>query len=81
MFDRALNRPLTSVCMIMPKFDVVMVQKQPSRGVLRKECLENMQQINIGEHPCQSVILVKLQSNFTEIALRHGCSPVSAAYF
>ena len=81
MFDRALNRPLTSVCMIMPKFDVVMVQKQPSRGVLRKECLENMQQINIGEHPCQSVISVKLQSNFTEIALRHGGSPVSAAYF
>ena len=29
-----------------------------------------------GEHPCQSVISVKLQSNFIEIALRHGCSPV-----
>ena len=33
-----------------------------------------------GEHPCQSVILIKLQSNFTEIALLHGCSPVNLLY-
>ena len=30
-----------------------------------------------GEHLCQSVILLKLQSNFIEIAYRHGCSPVN----
>ena len=30
-----------------------------------------------GEHPYRSVISIKLQSNFTEIALRHGCSPVN----
>ena len=30
----------------------------------------------IGEHPCPSVISIKLQSNFIEITLRHGCSPV-----
>ena len=29
------------------------------------------------EHPCRSAILIKLQSNFIEIALRHGCSPVN----
>ena len=29
------------------------------------------------EHPCRSVISIKLQSNFIEIALRHGCSPVN----
>ena len=29
-----------------------------------------------GEHPCRSAISVKLQRNFTEIGLRHGCSPV-----
>ena len=34
-----------------------------------------------GEHPCLSAISTKLQSNFTEITLRHGCSPVNAAYF
>ena len=28
-----------------------------------------------GEHPCRSAISIKLQSNFIEIALRHGCSP------
>ena len=29
------------------------------------------------EHPCRSAILIKLQSNFIEMALRHGCSPVN----
>ena len=30
-----------------------------------------------GEHPWLSMISIKLQSNFIEIALRHGCSPVN----
>ena len=30
-----------------------------------------------GEYPFQSVISIKLQSNFTEITLWHGCSPVN----
>ena len=30
-----------------------------------------------GEHPCRSVISINLQSNFIEITLRHGCSPVN----
>ena len=29
-----------------------------------------------GEHPCRSVISKELPSNFIEITLRHGCSPV-----
>ena len=29
-----------------------------------------------GEHPCPSVILIKMQSKFIEITLRHGCSRV-----
>ena len=33
------------------------------------------------EHPCQSVISIKLQSNFIEITLRHGCSPVNLLHF
>ena len=28
-----------------------------------------------GEHPCRSVISIKMQSNFIEITLQHGCSP------
>ena len=33
-----------------------------------------------GKHPCRSAISIKLQSNFIEIALRHGCSPVNLLY-
>ena len=33
-----------------------------------------------GERPCQSAISVKLQSNFIEITLRYGCSPVHLLY-
>ena len=29
------------------------------------------------EHPYRSVISIKLQSNFIEITLRHGCCPVN----
>ena len=31
----------------------------------------------IGEHPCRNAILIKSQSNFIEVTLRHGCSPVN----
>ena len=30
-----------------------------------------------GEHPCRRMISIKLQSNFIEITLQHGCSPVN----
>ena len=30
-----------------------------------------------GEHPCWSVISIKLLCNFIEIALRHECSPLN----
>ena len=41
------------------------------KGVL-KICSKCM-----GEQPCRSAISIKVQSDFTEIALRHGCSPVN----
>ena len=46
-------------------------QKQPFRGVL-KICSKFT-----GEHPCRSVISIKLLYNFIEITLRHGCSLVN----
>ena len=52
------------------------LQKQPSRGVLRKRCSENMQQI-YSKHQGRSAISVKLPCNFIEITLLHGCSPVN----
>ena len=30
-----------------------------------------------GEHPCRSAISIKLESNFIEITLRHGCPPIN----
>ena len=46
-------------------------QKVTTSGVL-KTCSKFT-----GEHPCQNAISIKLQSNFTEIKLRHGFSPVN----
>ena len=33
-----------------------------------------------GEHPSRSVISIKFQSNFIEITLRQGCSPVNVLH-
>ena len=30
-----------------------------------------------GEHPCRSAVSIKLQSNFIEITIQHGFSPVN----
>ena len=55
------------------------IVKQTSRGVLIKRFLKKCSKLT-GEHPCRSVISVKLQSNFSEIMLQHGCSPVNLLY-
>ena len=60
MFGRVLNTPLSTI------------QKQPSRGVLRKRCCENMSQTYKGT---RNFIEKAKQSNFIEIALQHGSSP------
>ena len=50
-------------------------QKQPSWGVLRKRCSENIQHIYL-RIPMPKCDLIKLLCNFIEIAPWHGCSPV-----
>ena len=50
-------------------------QKQPPKGVLKKRCSGNIQQI-YRRNPCQSAISHKLQTQ-VEITLWHGCSPVN----
>ena len=52
------------------------IQKQPPTGVPRKSCSEKWSKVT-GEHPCRSVISIKLQSNFIEILLWHEFSPVN----
>ena len=48
--------------------NLISLHQQPSRGVLRKTCSENMQQI-YGRTPM-------LKCDFNKVAL-HGCSPVN----
>ena len=64
-------------CKCFIAFSKVM-QKQPSRGALRKRCFENIQQIySRTPMPKSDFNKVALQSNFIEITLRHGCSSVN----
>ena len=48
-------------------------QKQPPRGVFKKRCSENMQQIYRGT----PMPKCDFNFNFIEIALQHRCSPVN----
>ena len=48
-------------------------QKQSSTAVPRNRCSENISTFT-GGHSCQSVISIRLPSNFIEIAFRHECS-------
>ena len=52
-------------------------QKQPRPEMfLRKGVLKIFSKFT-GEHPCKSAVSIKLLSNFIEIELWHGCSPVN----
>ena len=51
-------------------------QKHPSRCVFIERRSEDMQQI-YGRTPMPKCDFNKVASNFIEIALRHGCSPVN----
>ena len=52
-------------------YNITVIQEQPSTGVLRKSCSENMQQIY------RRKPMLKLLCNFIEITLRHACFPVN----
>ena len=51
-------------------------QNQPPRGVTTKGVLKIYSKFT-EEHPCRSVISIKLICNFIEITFRHGCSAVN----
>ena len=50
--------------------------KQPPKGVLRKRCSENMQQI-YRRTPIPKCDFNKVALRLIEVTLRHGCSPVN----
>ena len=61
------------------KVNVLLVQSRsshPEVGAHRKGVLKICSKFT-GEQPCRNVILIKLQSNFIEITLRHRYSPVN----
>ena len=53
-----------------------MIRSSRPKLFLKKDVLKISSKFT-GEHPCQSAILIKLQSNLIETTLRHGCSPVN----
>ena len=59
---------------------IVAKKKQPSKGVLKKRCSENMQQVCMTTPmpKCDFNDEIKLHNN--EINLRYGCSPVNLLY-
>ena len=59
----------------------VIFQKQPSRGVFLVIGVLKICSKFKGEHPWQIVISIKWLFKFTEITLRHGCSPVNLLHF
>ena len=58
---------------------VLIIQKQPLRGVPRKRFLKTCSKFK-GEHPYRCAISIMLLCNFIEISLRHECSPVNLLY-
>ena len=55
------------------------IRKSHPEMFLGKDVLEICSKFT-GEHPCQSAISITLQSNFIEITLRHGCSPLNLSH-
>ena len=53
--------------------NITLIRSSHPEVFLRKGVLK-IRRKSPGEHPCRSVILIKLQSSFIEITLRHGCS-------
>ena len=62
--------------MILQEYGILIYNNRPPEVSLRKGVPKICSRFT-GEHPCGSVIQIKLLCNFTEITRRHGCSPVN----
>ena len=61
---------------LQTNFIALQIWEQSTIGVLKK-CVLQICSKYTGKHPCRSVTSVTLQTNFIEITLLHGCSPVN----
>ena len=57
-------------------YEVIIFRRSPLQLFLGKGVLKVRSKFT-GEHPCQSAISIKLQSNCVKITLWAGCSPVN----
>ena len=71
-FEFAKSFIFKNICGIRSSHSKVFLRK----GVL-KICIKSTGEHPYREHPYRSVISIKLQSNFIEITLQHGCFPVN----
>ena len=67
----------TCISILAIKMDCKIFRSSPPRGVPRKRCSENMQQIY---RRTPMPISIKLERNFNEITLQHGCCPVNMQF-
>ena len=67
---------LASIIVLLESTLNSLYQKQPSSGVLRKRCSENMQQI-YSRTPMSKCDFNKVACNFIEVTFWHGCSSVN----
>ena len=77
LFDKKDSFPFPTVRMPDESSNVPSnKQKQSSIGFLRRKGVLKVCSKFIGEHPCRSVISIRLYS-FIGIRFRHGCSPLN----
>ena len=73
---RIMDKPLLLLDETKIRLLSFAMRKQPSRGVLKKGCSENVLQI-CRRISMSRVISITLLYNFIENAIWHGCSPVN----
>ena len=50
--------------------------RSSSPEIFLRKCVLKMRSKSTGEHPCRSVVSIKLLCNIIEITFQHGCSTV-----
>ena len=68
---------MESVCCKLRNYNICATFRSSHPVVSLGKCVLKICSKFTGEHPCQSTISIKLQSNFIEIAFRYWCSPVN----
>ena len=80
LYSQSIESPkpddIILVCNMFVTGWFIFSEAAPSEVFLGKSILKIWSKFT-GEHPCRSVISIKLQSNFIEITLRHVCSLVN----